>query len=55
MFLLALAMLVGIGFWLVPRVVNQFGDVGKEVAYMQAHSSFSTLQLVLGTEPFTTS
>jgi hypothetical protein len=32
---------------------NGVGDVGKEVAYMQAHSSFSSLQIVLGTEPFT--
>ena len=32
---------------------NGVGDVGKEVAYMQAHSSFTTLQIALGTEPFT--
>ena len=32
---------------------NGVGDVGKEVAYMQAHSSFTSLQIVLGTESFT--
>ena len=32
---------------------NGVGDVGKEVLYMQAHSSFSGLQIVLGTETFT--
>ena len=32
---------------------NGVGDVGKEVAYMQAHSSFSGLNIALGTEPFT--
>jgi hypothetical protein len=32
---------------------NGVGDVGREVAYMQAHSSFSTVQIALGTEPFT--
>ena len=32
---------------------NGVGDVGKEVSYMQAHSTFSTLQLALGTEAFT--
>ena len=32
---------------------NGVGDVGKEVAYMQAHSSFSSVQIALGTEPFT--
>ncbi|MEY2432426.1 MAG: hypothetical protein QOC92_2151, partial [Acidimicrobiaceae bacterium] len=32
---------------------NGVGDVGLEVAYMQAHSSFTTLQIALGTEPFT--
>lgn len=31
---------------------NGVGDVGKEVAYMRAHSSFSNLQIVLGTQPF---
>src|SRR3954453_17456600 len=33
---------------------NGVGDVGKEVAYMRAHSSFSNLQIVLGTQPFNT-
>jgi len=32
---------------------NGVGDVGKEVAYMRAHSSFSSLQIAVGTEPFT--
>jgi hypothetical protein len=31
---------------------NGVGDVGKEVTYMRAHSSFSSLQIVLGTETF---
>ena len=46
-FLLALAMLVGIGFWLVPRVVNQFGDVGK-----QASQGFKDVQRWLTHAPF---
>jgi hypothetical protein len=32
---------------------NNAGDLGRELAYMQAHSSFSTVQLATGTEPFT--
>jgi hypothetical protein len=31
---------------------NGVGDLGKEIAYMQANSSFSNAQLVPGTEPF---
>jgi hypothetical protein len=31
---------------------NGVGDVSREIAYMQAHSSFTTVQLALGTEPF---
>jgi len=31
---------------------NGVGDVGKEVAYMRAHSQFSNLQIVLGTQAF---
>jgi hypothetical protein len=31
---------------------NGVGDIGKEIAYMQANSSFSGAQLVPGTEPF---
>jgi hypothetical protein len=31
---------------------NGVGDVGRELAYMHAHSSFSSVQLALGTEPF---
>ena len=46
-FLLALAILVGIGFWLVPRVVNQFGDVGK-----QASQGFKDVQKWLTGAPF---
>ena len=34
---------------------NGVGDVAKEVAYMHAHSSFSGLNIALGTEPFTPS
>jgi hypothetical protein len=32
---------------------NGVGDVGREVAYMQAHSTFTSLQIALGTQPFT--
>lgn len=32
---------------------NGVGDLAKEIAYMQAHSSFSGVNLVNGTEPFT--
>jgi len=46
-FFLALAILVGIGFWLVPRVVNQFGDVGK-----QASQGFKDVQRWLTHAPF---
>ena len=31
---------------------NGVGDVGKEVAYMRAHSSFTTLNIAIGTQPF---
>ena len=31
---------------------NNIGDLGKELAYAQAHSGISGLQLVKGTEPF---
>ena len=31
---------------------NDFGDIGKEIAYMHANSSFSGVHLVAGTEPF---
>ena len=31
---------------------NGVGDVGKEVAYMHAHSSFGGVNIALGTEPF---
>jgi hypothetical protein len=31
---------------------NGVGDVGKEVAYMQAHSSFSKVKIALGTQAF---
>jgi hypothetical protein len=37
----------------LPRAgSNNFGDIGKELAYMRANSSFSGVQLVPGTEPF---
>jgi hypothetical protein len=32
---------------------NGVGDVGREVAYMQAHSALSALSIALGTQPFT--
>jgi hypothetical protein len=31
---------------------NGVGDVSRELAYMQAHSSFGGVHLALGTEPF---
>jgi len=31
---------------------NNIGDLGRELAYAQAHSGIAGLQLVLGTEPF---
>ncbi|HEX6687379.1 MAG TPA: serine protease [Solirubrobacterales bacterium] len=31
---------------------NGVGDLGKELAYLRAHSSFGAIQLVHGTEPF---
>jgi hypothetical protein len=31
---------------------NGVGDLGKEIAYMQVHSSFTATQLVPGTQPF---
>jgi hypothetical protein len=31
---------------------NGVGDLGKEIAYMRASSSFSGVQLAPGTEPF---
>jgi hypothetical protein len=38
---------------LLPRAgSNNFGDLAKEIAYMQANSSFSNVNLVPGTEPF---
>ena len=46
-FFVSLAILVGIGFWLVPRVVNQFGDVGK-----QASQGFKDVQHWLTHAPF---
>ena len=32
---------------------NGVGDVGREVAYMHAHSNLSAVQIALGTQPFT--
>ncbi len=32
---------------------NGVGDIGREVAYMQAHSVFGALHIALGTQPFT--
>jgi len=46
-FILALAVLVGLGFWFVPKVVNQFGDVGK-----QASQGFKDVQHWLTHAPF---
>ncbi len=46
-FVAALAIFVGIGFWFVPKVVNQFGDVGK-----QASQGFKDVQHWLTGAPF---
>jgi predicted PurR-regulated permease PerM len=46
-FLAALAVLVGLGFWFVPKVVTQFGDVGK-----QASQGFKDVQRWLTHAPF---
>ena len=32
---------------------NGVGDLGRELAYARAHSSFTGVQLANGTEPFT--
>ena len=41
---------IDVGF---PSGVNNgVGDLAKELAYMHAHSSFSAVQLVNGTDPF---
>ncbi|MET8757774.1 serine protease [Lentzea sp. NPDC004782] len=34
-------------------IINNIGDIGRELAYAQAHSGIPGLRLVLGTEPFT--
>ena len=36
-------------------VINNVGDIGRELAYAQAHSGIAGLRLVLGTEPFAAS
>jgi predicted PurR-regulated permease PerM len=46
-FLLAALVLAGLGFWLIPRVVDQFGDVGK-----QASQGFKDVQHWLTHRPF---
>jgi len=46
-FLVALAVLVGLGFWFIPKVVDQFGDVGK-----QASQGFKDVQHWLTHAPF---
>jgi predicted PurR-regulated permease PerM len=46
-FLLAACVLAGLGFWFVPKVVNQFGDVGK-----QADQGFKDVQRWLTHAPF---
>jgi len=32
--------------------LQRAGDLGKELAWMHAHTSFSGVQLVAGTQPF---
>jgi putative heme transporter len=46
-FLVALTVFVGLGFWLVPRVASQFGDVGR-----QASQGFKDVQRWLTHAPF---
>jgi len=46
-FLVALAVLVGLGFWFIPKVVDQFGNVGK-----QASQGFKDVQHWLTHAPF---
>jgi predicted PurR-regulated permease PerM len=46
-FLVALAVLVGLGFWFIPKVVDQFGNVGK-----QASQGFKDVQHWLTHKPF---
>jgi len=46
-FLLALVILVALGFWFIPKVVDQFGDVGK-----QASQGFKDVQHWLTHKPF---
>jgi predicted PurR-regulated permease PerM len=46
-FLLGVAVLVGLGIWFVPKVANQFGDVGK-----QASQGFKDVQRWLTHKPF---
>ncbi len=36
-------------------IINNIGDIGRELSYAQAHSGIAGLRLVLGTEPFTPS
>ena len=35
-----------------PPLSNGVGDLSRELAYARAHSSFTGVQLVEGTEPF---
>ncbi|MBV9041698.1 MAG: AI-2E family transporter [Acidimicrobiia bacterium] len=46
-FLLAACVLAGLGFWFVPKVVDQFGSVGK-----QANQGFKDVQRWLTHAPF---
>jgi predicted PurR-regulated permease PerM len=46
-FIVALAILVGLGFWFIPKVVDQFGNVGK-----QASQGFKDVQHWLTHKPF---
>jgi hypothetical protein len=47
----AFGVLSTISFAPIPAA-NNAGDLAKELAYMQAHSSFSSVTLALGTQPF---
>ncbi len=50
----ALGVLSTIDVGVPGGVTNGVGDLAKELAYMHAHSSFTAVQLVNGTDPFTT-
>ena len=48
----ALGILSTLGVGVPGGVTNNIGDIGMEIAYMHAHSSFSNVELVPGTSAF---